>query len=96
MAHVNPSNPGGAWAEKPFRDALRRAILRTDAKSKAIQLDRIAEALISAAAEGNVQAMKEIGDRLDGRVSQQVEMTGANGGPVQTQAVVHYVSPTQD
>jgi hypothetical protein len=47
-----------------FRDALRLEISRANAD----KLRRVARALIERACEGDVSAIKEIGDRLDGRV----------------------------
>lgn len=65
--------PRGAWAEKAWRDALRMAVLRPadekDPKPKT-KLDQLALALINTAKAGDVPALKEIGDRLDGKVPQ--------------------------
>lgn len=44
-------------------------------------------ALIGQALAGNVGAYKEIMDRFEGRVNQRVEMTGAEGGPIQVEDV---------
>ena len=53
---------------KVWEDAIRRAILADDGK----RLRQIAEKLLDKAAEGDVTAMKEIGDRLDGKSMQPV------------------------
>lgn len=58
-----------AKANKPWRDALNRALAQADGKT----LRKLADALIKKAAEGDVQALKEIGDRIDGKSVQQVE-----------------------
>ncbi len=50
-----------------------------DAKGKT-KLDRIVLALVSQACDGDVPAIKEIGDRLDGRVPQAV--MGEGGGAI--------------
>ena len=50
-----------------------------DVKGKT-KLDKIAAALVGEAVKGDVPAIKEIGDRLDGKVPQSV--TGEGGGPV--------------
>lgn len=57
---------------KPWRDAIARA-LEKDKKA----LDRVARSLIAKAEEGDIPAIKELGDRLDGRAVQQVDL-----GPV--------------
>ena len=46
-------------------------------------LDDIAEALIAKAAEGDMGALKELGDRLDGKPSQAI-VGDASADPVQT------------
>lgn len=64
--------PSGPFADKPYREALRVAVKRRsndDAKGKT-KLDRIAAALVQQACDGDVPAIKEIGDRLDGKVPQ--------------------------
>lgn len=72
----------GPYIDKPFRDALRLAVKRTgDDKAKGkTKLDRIAAQLVAVAMEGDVQAAKEVADRLDGKVPQAI--TGEGGGPV--------------
>lgn len=58
----------GQLRDKPFRDALRKAITRSDGDGR--RLDKVATALVAKAATGDVAAIKEIADRLDGRVPQ--------------------------
>lgn len=61
----------GRKQEKPFRDALRLQIASAGEDQKALR--RIADALLSKAYEGDMQAIKEIADRLDGKVPQGIE-----------------------
>lgn len=61
-----------------WRDAIRRAVLADDGK----RLRKIAEALLDKAAEGDVAAIRELGDRIDGKAMQAVELGGPGGGPV--------------
>jgi hypothetical protein len=67
--------------DKPFRDALRLEIMRKGAD----KLRRSARALIDKAMEGDVSAIKEVADRLDGRVPQLVG--GDRENPVQFQRI---------
>lgn len=55
---------------KLFKDALSLAIHRTDGDKT--QLARIAEALVEKATTGDVQAIKEVADRLDGKATQPI------------------------
>lgn len=66
-------NPGGTWSEKPFRNALRMELAL--AGEDAAALRAIAKALIAKAIEGDIQAAKEIADRLDGRPAQSAALT---------------------
>lgn len=70
--------PSGPYADKLWREALRRAVLKR--VEKAQRLDRIAEAVAAKAEDGDIIAAKEIGDRLDGKVPQ--ALTGEGGGPI--------------
>ena len=61
-------NPGGRSQEKLWRAALLRAVHRkTDEKDQEKALERVADACVKAALNGDMQAIKEIGDRLDGK-----------------------------
>src|SRR3990167_10589229 len=61
-------NPRGQQRDKPFRDALRMEI--ADAGEDRKELREVSRALISKGKAGDVAAIKEIGDRLDGKVPQ--------------------------
>jgi hypothetical protein len=64
--------PRGAWSDKLWRDALRKAVLKRIEGGQ--KLDRIAEATVAAAMEGKMDAVREIGDRLDGKPAQSIDM----------------------
>lgn len=68
----------GAKADKLWTDALRVAVHReeTDEGKKRKRLSIIADKLCRAAMDGDVSAIKEIGDRLDGKPRQQIEHEG--------------------
>lgn len=75
-----PLGSRNASKQKPWEDALRRAILADDGK----RLRAIAERLLDKAAEGDVAAIKEVGDRLDGKPKQATELSGPDGTPIKT------------
>jgi molecular chaperone GrpE (heat shock protein) len=60
----------GRKQEKPFRDALRIELAAAENNQRGLRL--IAKKLIEAAEEGKMDAIREIGDRIDGKVPQAV------------------------
>lgn len=77
--------PGGApvgnknaTKNKPWEEALRRALLQQDGK----KLRDLAEKLIDRALDGDVTALKEIGDRIDGKPAQSVTLAGDADAPL--------------
>lgn len=76
----------GATKGKIWRDAIRRAV-----NGDSTTLDELAMKLVSIAREGDgnasIVALKEIGDRLDGKPKQQIEASGTDGGPLMVQVV---------
>jgi len=86
IGNTNPTK-GKRW-----RDAINRALAkrsRVDAKEA---LDDLAEKLLGLCDQGELGALKELGDRIDGKSVQGVELGGIDGAPVQTKVVVEYVT----
>jgi hypothetical protein len=74
------ANPRGQQRDKPFRDAIRMEAAAL-ANGELIahprgSLRSIAQAMLLKGSDGDVPAGKEIGDRLDGKPAQAVEMSG--------------------
>jgi hypothetical protein len=67
----------GRKGEKFWADAVRRAVMRRmdDVEGKPQKLERLADKIVEAGMEGDIQALKEIGDRLDGKATQQTDST---------------------
>jgi hypothetical protein len=61
-----------------WANTIRRAVLQADAT----KLRAIADKLIDLASEGDMQAIKELGDRLDGKPSQSTEISGPDGSAI--------------
>src|SRR6476469_8520153 len=59
---------GSVNREKPFNDALRIAL-----RGDPLRLRRIAEKLVEKAEEGDLAAIREIADRLDGKPVQMLD-----------------------
>lgn len=66
-------NPGGQWRDKPFREALRIELAAAGADHK--KLREIARGLIDLATAKDMQAIKEIADRIDGKPAQESTVT---------------------
>lgn len=82
MAGAPQGNKNAAGPrERAFSDAVRREALAKDGA----RLRKMAEKLLDKAEGGDVTALREAADRIEGKVPQAI--TGADGGPVQIQEV---------
>lgn len=75
-----PEN-NNAGKNKPFWRTLDRVIAQDDGK----KLRLAAERLVDMAVAGDIQAIKELGDRLDGKAAQAI--VGHDGGQLTVQIV---------
>ncbi len=70
---------GNKNAAKPrvWTDAIRRVLTRLDSEApqRDAKIDQLALVLINKAMEGDMQAIKEVGDRLEGKPAQAIEAT---------------------
>jgi hypothetical protein len=83
MAGAPKGNQNAAKA-KVWSAAIERALERrkpADERIKAI--DELADKLLEQCLEGNLQAMQELGNRLEGKPGQSMMLSGADGGPVE-------------
>jgi hypothetical protein len=66
-----------------WSDAIRRAAARAAKGPKGegnyAMLNKLADTLVKKAGKGNVPALKEFGDRVEGKVPQAIEGTGPGG-----------------
>jgi hypothetical protein len=72
---AEPGAPFGnknAVKNRPWAEAINRALLAEDGK----KLRALADKLIDRALEGDVQALKEVGDRADGKAIQAIANEG--------------------
>jgi hypothetical protein len=81
-------NPGGERAQRIFRDALTASLKRCEGNVERIQL--VADRLVDNAIAGDTVAIREIADRIDGKMAQAVE------GDVGLRLVVQIVRQTID
>src|SRR5215471_13678795 len=74
-------NPlGHGHKPKIWRDAIIRALKRRESKDP-LAVEKLADNLLRAMDEGDISAMKEFGDRVEGKVSQPIG--GADDLPAQ-------------
>ncbi len=86
-------NQNGTIQHKMWRRTIQRAIAQ---HASADVLREIADALIESARGGDLGAIKELGDRLDGKVAQQVMLTGdEEGGPVKIERIKRVIVDTR-
>jgi hypothetical protein len=77
------ARPAGSQnKDKPFRDALRLEIAAAQDENDFRSLRKIARQLLQNASEGKVDAIKEVADRMDGKVTQPIA-GDEDGGPIQ-------------
>jgi len=72
-----PGNKNSTKEKRLFADAVRRLAIQQNGK----ELREVIESLFASAKAGEVPAIKEIADRLDGRVPQAI--VGPDNGPIQ-------------
>ena len=75
----------GRQVDRPFAEALKIAVKRVHDGDPGgrVKLAIIAEKLVEQAIDGEMEAIKEVSNRLDGKPAQAMELTGQEGGPLQ-------------
>lgn len=78
---------GNQFAAKSRRwsAAIDRALAKRSRVAGIEALDELAEKLLLAAEQGDLTALKELGDRLEGKPAQAI--TGPDGGAVQIEQI---------
>lgn len=77
-------NPDGRPRTRIFTDMMREVLkdkIATDPQ-KRTKLRLMCEAMVNEAIKGNARAFKESRDTVDGRPVQALELSGADGGPI--------------
>src|ERR1700730_10032683 len=79
MSHLSRP-PRGQQRDKPYREALRIELAAAGDNMK--KLREIARVHIARCEAGDMQAIKDLADRLDGRPAQVPEHSGPDGEPI--------------
>ena len=81
-----PKGNQNAAKAKQWSAAIERALdkraLKKGNKSRAEALEELAETFLVACEEGNLMALKELADRLDGKPAQSVALSGDAENPL--------------
>jgi hypothetical protein len=83
--------PRGQQRDKPYREALRMELAAAGENMMALR--EIAKVHIAKCKEGDMQAIKELANRLDGRPAQILDLPDSN--PKLTKIVHEYVHVTE-
>lgn len=89
-----PVGNQNAAKAKVWHAAILRALDKRGAGDRVQALDELAGKLLDLVATGDLAALKEFGDRLDGKPAQAVTVAGDDeGGPIKHSLAVSYVDP---
>jgi len=80
--NYHAKNPRGQQRDKIYREALRLELADMSEGIDLKKLREIARMHIEKAAAGDMQAIKELADRLDGRPAQILEHSGPDSEPI--------------
>ena len=87
-------NPNGTKQPQRWRDAIKRALELRSRKDQLDALDTLAEKLLEQCDAGDLAALKELGDRLDGKSHQVI--SGPDGGVIPVGIKVSYERPADN
>jgi len=84
MAGAPLGNKNGAKA-KPWTAAINRALDRRSLVSQKAELDELADKLLDQCMSGNLAALQELGNRLEGKPAQAITVGGDPDQPLEIQ-----------
>jgi hypothetical protein len=82
-AEVNKGNDYSSKINRILGETLKRKLIQNEAK----RANRVIEALLDKAEDGDVPAIKEVFDRSDGKVMQESKISGDSDQPLIIQVV---------
>ena len=80
-----------AGKAKRWSDAIDRALSKRGRNDALLALDDLAEKLLAKCDEGDMTALKELGDRIEGKPSQSVDIGGQPDNPFVSELLVKMV-----
>jgi hypothetical protein len=88
-SEVNKGNTHSSKINRLAADTLRRVLVQEEA----IRLRNVTEALVAKAESGDVSAIKEVFDRIDGKSVATQELTGPDGSNLPSGIGILFVKP---
>ena len=82
-AEANLGNNHSSKINRLMNDTLKRILIQNEA----LRARNISEALVTKAEDGDVSAIKEVFDRMDGKVVQENKLTGDSDAPIIIQVI---------
>ena len=84
---MSAGRPKGSTAPKIMKDALILALNRAAEGDDQKQINRVAAMLVEKAAGGDVQAIKEVFDRVDGKAHQSIDLDATVSGQLKVTTI---------
>jgi hypothetical protein len=88
-AEVNKGNQHSSKINRILNETLKRRLIQEEA----LKANLIVEALLNKAEEGDISAIKEVFDRMEGKAVARQEITGADGEALPLSIGVTFVKP---
>jgi len=87
-SEANKGNTNSSKNNRLLNQTLNRAIVQEDGK----RARAIVEALLAKAEDGDMTAIKEIFDRIEGKAVAKTEISGADGSPLPLSIGISFVA----
>jgi hypothetical protein len=82
-SEVNKGNKNSSKINRLLGDTLKRKLIQDEAK----RANKVVDALLTKAEDGDVHAIKEVLDRSDGKVQQDTKISGDSDEPLMIKVV---------
>ncbi len=82
-SEVNKGNKNSSKINRLLGDTLKRKLIQAEAK----RANKVVDALLTKAEDGDVHAIKEVLDRSDGKVQQDTKISGDSDEPLMIKVV---------
>ena len=87
-AEVNKNNSHSSKNNRLLNDTLRRVLVQDDG----LKARSIAEALVAKAEDGDVSAIREVFDRMEGKAIAKTEISGVDGAAIPFSIGIKFVA----